>query len=616
MHENALRWIRFLRQYGPIPRNDNMYDESIRRAARRAKTAPIHFEHPYQSEILSLFAANKPPTSIVLTGTAGDGKTHLCRLVWSQLGGTDITWNTAESYISMSVTELNLTLHVIRDLSSWVPLRHTAWDAEKADLLHLFCKTLFDPNPKDCFLIAANDGQLIETWRRLPKAAFVNETSAVFETLLVEDRQHHEDVNLHFFNLSRGSSAELFDRALQSFLAHEGWQACFADSDNPNDAFGANCPIRRNYELLSSPLLQKRLRALFELCDYSNLHIPIRQILLLLSNTILGHPDVKDGLMVPGDVRKIIQAGTSSKASIYNNIFGWNLPESRRAALTVFDYLDRFRIGHETANRIDNVLIFGEADPNLKSYFDALLAADTFYGADERYRAAQREYVEGADENEERSAAFLQQLAGQRRRLFFVIPEQQEDELHLWELTVFKFAGEYLTRVVPVLASASRVDRPIVARLVKGLNRVFVGMLLASDQKLILATSLSYASAKISRMFEEEISVAPRRGEKVEIVLDNKIPTLRVHLSSTIYSDLPLHLTRYEFLSRVAEGALPNSFSKECYEDILAFKTHLLSKLSQRRSEDNEPLDARVFRLLNIDEADMPSVITVELSDA
>ena len=25
------RWVRFLRQYGPIPRNDNMYDEHIRR---------------------------------------------------------------------------------------------------------------------------------------------------------------------------------------------------------------------------------------------------------------------------------------------------------------------------------------------------------------------------------------------------------------------------------------------------------------------------------------------------------------------------------------------------------------------------------------------------------
>jgi len=39
-------WLSFLRNYGPIPRNDNMYDETIQRSARRQKIAPIEFEHP------------------------------------------------------------------------------------------------------------------------------------------------------------------------------------------------------------------------------------------------------------------------------------------------------------------------------------------------------------------------------------------------------------------------------------------------------------------------------------------------------------------------------------------------------------------------------------------
>ena len=33
----ANRWIRFLRNYGPIPTNDNMYDESIQRVKRPPK---------------------------------------------------------------------------------------------------------------------------------------------------------------------------------------------------------------------------------------------------------------------------------------------------------------------------------------------------------------------------------------------------------------------------------------------------------------------------------------------------------------------------------------------------------------------------------------------------
>ncbi|TIU70545.1 MAG: hypothetical protein E5W13_27785 [Mesorhizobium sp.] len=38
---------------------------------------------------------------------------------------------------------------------------------------------------------------------------------------------------------------------------------------------------------------------------------------------------------------------------------------------------------------------------------------------------------------------------------------------------------------------------------------------------------------------------------------------------------------------RVAHGALPSSFSKECYEDIISFKTRVLSdfyRINQGRS--------------------------------
>src|SRR5262249_46173159 len=153
---------------------------------------------------------------------------------------------------------------------------------------------------------------------------------------------------------------------------------------------------------------------------------PIRQILLLLTNSVLGHPDVKDHLMVPGDIPKVIAAGTSSKASLYNNIFGGNLSEIRRQAITIFDYLERFQIGYETSNRVDNILIFGEKDEHLGTYFERFVAKDNFYGADERFYAAKREYIEGTDESEERADEFLEMLVRQRRGLFFKIPEHEE----------------------------------------------------------------------------------------------------------------------------------------------------------------------------------------------
>ena len=44
------------------------------------------------------------------------------------------------------------------------------------------------------------------------------------------------------------------------------------------------------------------------------------------------------------------------------------------------------------------------------------------------------------------------------------------------------------------------MERPILARLVKGLNRVFVGMLVSSDRELLLATSISFSSSKVSQV--------------------------------------------------------------------------------------------------------------------
>ena len=303
--------------------------------------------------------------------------------------------------------------------------------------------------------------------------ADVKRARQVFEDLLVEDRQEQPDVRLKFFNLSRASSAELFDLAIEKFLAHPGWDELKQSVPGENDVFGPKCPIRHNYELLGTPLVRTRLRSLLELCDYNGLHVPVRQILLLLTNAVLGHPDVSQHLMLPSDVPKVIAAGNVSKASLYSNIFGANLSDIRRRSITIFDFLERFQIGYETSNRVDNLLIFGEDDENLGGYFDTFIEKDRFYGADDRFYAAKHEYIEGKSEDEGKDKEFLQMLVAQRRGLFFKIPKDAELELNLWELTVFRFAGEYLDEVVDVLRRGAVVKRPLVSRLVKGLNRVF-----------------------------------------------------------------------------------------------------------------------------------------------
>jgi hypothetical protein len=633
MERAGINWILFLRRYGPIPRNDNMYDETIQRSARRHGITPIEFEHPLQAKIVECFSEAAGPVSVILTGTAGDGKTHLCRQVWKALNGNDEDWSSDSPYLSiqylyrknrrseMDSDETHLfrkvTIHFIRDLSGWAPQQGAEWEPDKEELLQRFCHSLFSPGMDEVFLIAANDGQLVETWRRLKETENVGRAREAFEDLLVEDRQEKVGVPLKFFNLSRTSSAALFDRVIQAFLNHPGWKELNQLAPVENDVFGPNSPIRRNYELLHTPLVQSRLRALLELCDCNGLHVPIRQILLLLTNAVLGHPDAKDHLMVPGDIPKSIAEKTISKASLYNNIFGGNLPEIRRQSITIFDYLERFHIGYETTNIIDNILIFGESDETLKGYFEEFVGKDKFYGADARFYAAKQEYIEGSEDGEGKAQEFLEILVSQRRSLFFKIPRNTEDELKLWELTVFKFAGEYLDSVVEVLKHGGVVRRPILSRLVKGLNRVFTGMLMNSERELFLATSGNYSQARVSRILIERVSVEPSKGERVVLRSErsNGRVLLSVFFTSELFVDFPLTLVRYEFLSRIAlEGAFPASFSKECYEDLLAFKSKLIAAYTKRLENEQETTGSAIgLNLLSLSEQGMPDPRFIEI---
>jgi hypothetical protein len=611
-----MNWISFLRQYGPIPRNNNMYDESIHGAAKRANVSPIAFEHPFEQRVLKLFSRDGSPVSTILTGTAGDGKTHLCRRVWEMLTGETTGFDAPYVHTTLAFAGgKTSTIHIVKDLSEWAPQSGQSWDPQRQALLERFCDSILDTSTDDIFLIAGNDGQLIESWRRLPGSENVSRCRDIFERMLVDNQSRLPGINLEFLNLSSGNSSELFDRALDALLSHEGWNQCAPGGER--EFFGPNCPIRHNYELLKIPLVRKRLRSLFELCDHNDLHISIRQILLLLSNALLGHPDVKDCLMRTSDVSGVIEAGTISKGNLYSNIFGSNLGESRRLGLEVFEYLDRFRIGNETNNHIDDILIFGDADEKYKKYFDLLMGSDPLYGADEIFRTAQMQYIEGADDTDGRYRPFLDQLVSKRRGLFFTIPESLEGDLGLWDLTVFRFAGEYLNQVLPALRARRAVEQPILARLIKGLNRIFSGMLVTSDRELLIATSISCSGAKVSRLLDERLSVRPRWPERIEIVLEGAVPALRVSLTDEIGKSLALHLVRYEFLSRVAEGALPGSFSRECYEDILAFKSQLVSAVAKRRGQFGESQieHGLAVRLLSLDDSGNPLEETIEVAN-
>lgn len=86
------RWVAFLRSYGPISKADGMFAETVSRQAGKLGLTPLTFTHP---ETAALDAALDPNqvrlTNVILTGTAGDGKTTLCNELWLRLTDVNTT---------------------------------------------------------------------------------------------------------------------------------------------------------------------------------------------------------------------------------------------------------------------------------------------------------------------------------------------------------------------------------------------------------------------------------------------------------------------------------------------------------------------------------------------
>lgn len=589
-----------------------MYDETIQRLVKRKQIKQILIDAKYLDELIDNFKSDNPK-SVILTGTAGDGKTFHAREVWLKLGGTYEHWEIPENIKQLSLSNKK-TLYVIKDLSELL-------DSER-EVLMTFCEAVKGQNQEAVFLIAANDGQLMEAFKQVTDLVGVSEVKKVIEDMLVTEKQTDPYLNMALYNLSHISAAWALPRVIEAVTSHDGWQECEACELKDNREVARRCPIWENKKRLEGNIHQNmikpRLINLLELCEINGIHLPMRQLLLLVSNMLLGHPDAKDNLLRCQQVPDILEKSSLAKASIYRNIFGENLSERRRASTDIFSTINRFGIGNETSNGIDNILIFGEDDPELKDLYQELVLEDEYYGADYTFKVNQKAYLEGS--TNDAGKEFLGLVRSQRQRLFFSISNEKADELKLWQLTTFQYAGEFLEKVYRVIQEGGRPSPQILSRLVRGLNRISTGVLTRTQDKVILATSGSHSQAKVSKIFESSISVIRDRGESVQFKRDH---SNRIHLEVSLSSNstiqpvkLHLQLIRYEFLSRVAEGALPGSFSRECYEDILAFKSRLLKELEKRKladQEDEQVEDVMSFHILKLNADGILDKKTVEV---
>lgn len=563
-----------------------MFDEYVAGALGRAKVSPIALSTPMLQPMREHIASGRPG-SILIAGTAGDGKTYHCRALWTSIGGDPRVWS-AKGNIKEHRLEDGRLAVFIKDLSEF--------NGEESDApLARLENSVLGGDDTEIVILAANHGQVLDRLRDLGRRqGRKHPLRKPLQEFFLQAGQEPE--RLAVFDLSRSVGRMALEEVVAAVARHVEWDNCARCSLK---SAGKICPIYENRERLlgvgDGAQLGRRLGDLVEIARLNGQHLPVRDLLALCANMILGHRDAKDGLMSCAEIAGIQEQGAVDRASVYGNAFGANLPRRRLADRPVFKAMASFGVGDETTNGADGLLVYGKDDVKLAPAFARLVGNDPVYGATPRLLSAQDKYLEGeeAARIDGGAAGFMELLQEQRRRLFFTLPPG-EDGYPFWDMTVFRFAGEYL-EMRAALQEKKAVAEIVRGRLVRGLNRVMTGLLIDNVDRIFVASSGGFTQSRVSVLCDTEAPSRRLNGVGMAMKLDVKTgrPLLDVSLAQGAGNSVAFDLTpvRFEFLSRVAEGALPGSFSNECLEDMLAFKAKLLRKAELVRGNSHKDDD-------------------------
>lgn len=571
-----------------------MVTEKIAQLEARYQVRPIIFAHPLEASLLPLFfekdCSRKPRNAlknVILTGMAGDGKTALCYALWKKLFGSEAPKGKSATQ-DVNWDGDSLSISFVFDFSAFfTPQENQPLPPEVLSFLEDFSESIFrEEAPETVFVVAINDGQFAELWRRLPESSPANRLAGLITNLHATNREY-SDHRLSFFNLSLIATRELFAKVYEKLVSRVEWDDCLAHPELKE--FGPYSPLIRNLHALRSPQYRSRLNDLVSLCDGCKRHIPIRELLMWMANGLLGLKKAKQGVASINELRGCLTAEDAYRGALHRNLLGENLTPNQRDRFAIFRFLQGLKLGNETIADLDELIIFGEHLDELKDAYQALVKPDLFQQRDPSLGHKLESYIRGVAENDEESREVLDALSAERRRIFFSSDSRSLEKAlpnrSIWATTVFHSAEDYLIHLLDGGVSGP-VPTELIQKLILGLNRVWTGLLAEDNDRLFVAKGLNYSSAAISDIFVMGVPITDDFGESL-ISIVRPGPTFLVPQLSIVWRSgcesfkFDLTLERFEFLMRVSDGVMPNAFSKECWEDIITLKTKFLRHMQR-----------------------------------
>lgn len=583
------RWIKFLEGY--CKGKNQIQDEYVRKVAKRLGIGePLDIKFPWQQEILSKFQSNENHNLIILTGTAGDGKTKLCRDIVQALDGEDFDENTWNETSYFSTDERT----VVKDFSEL--------KEEKSYLIReliTILDTKFVPKP---ILVAVNDGIFVEELENFINSSSNEEerTTARLLKEIIEDKINlgfskcdgEEMVNL--INLSKLNAKENMELIFDSILNHPGWIQCEGCTGKESKT----CAIYNKFNLLQTePHIRENLSNIILLLQLNNEHFTIRELLNLATNTLLASAPKPKALRISDDID--IGASTlncnimskvkhpavfNSESSIEVGFWGMNLGAHKMLYNRPFSEL--------------NKLGFGELSTN---YWDTLLRHKEQRGfsipLDINNNLFKARRVDGADATNELWDALMRRS---RMQLYCY----QKNDKNAYHLQRYSYFGSYLENVYDTLSDSGRAtDVNTIAMIILSLNRVFHGRYVSEDSgrdRLFIPEKGQGSITPISIFHGEDIrerdifietikSDMSLSGARIEPVLILEIDRDKeVKLSMTV--------ELFEYLSRVSLGAPPNTADPRLYKKLLILRSKLSNLIRKNRRTETYSIQSGEFK--------------------
>ena len=321
MHRNPL--VEFLRSYGPNAASDALYDEHVQAEAKAHGVKEFRLRAGLVEKLGELLQGDNP-TNIVLTGTAGDGKTyHIRRVALEYLGANADDWPGEDLILTFPLAS-GCKLRLIRDLSELPD------DIKTQEIDHI-TRCLLGQDHETVYLVAANDGQLLEMWRteaqkQGPQSEPEAEVYRLLSTMLREETEQDATgrLKLRMHNLSRQLDSDVVDETIDAVLGHPMWESGCAGCDLVNSQKA--CPIRTNRSLLKGAsnhterqVFRNRVRDVIAVAAANDQHVPLRQVLTLVVNIVLGDAEDTDNpLLTCATARERAEARKYAKTNPYD----------------------------------------------------------------------------------------------------------------------------------------------------------------------------------------------------------------------------------------------------------------------------------------------------------